>query len=115
MEASQKAALQAVARLSLEAELELFHSSKTKGSPLMVVILCAKKDAAKALEKMVKVDPADTESVRKLQNEVQMYLNLVEYTQKLLDSGDEAMNEMEPDEIEEMRAMLINEGQHGDE
>lgn len=110
MEAGRKAVLQSIARLSMEAELELFHGAQTKDSPLMAVLLSTREAAAAALDAMVKVDPADTEAVRKLQNEVQRYLDLVKYTQDLLDSGDQAMNEMEPEDIEEMRALLINEG-----
>lgn len=112
MDVSRKTALQALVHVSALAELELFRS-KYKSSPLMHVLLAARRDAIDAMKGLVNVDPADTEGVRKLQNEVQRFFDILTFTQGILDGGEEAIAELEPGEIEELRELLLTEAQQG--
>lgn len=115
MDVPHRAALQALVRLSANTELELFHKVKQQSSPLLHVMLCARKDAIDALSKLPKCDPENSKDIRTLQNEVQRYLDLISYVQSILDSGDEAYAEMQPDDIAELREALTGQQQQGDD
>lgn len=117
MQVDYRTALQAVVRLSADAELELFHNRKR--GPLTSVLLQAREDAIQGLIGLVNAPPADTENIRQLQNEVQRYVDLLTYTRKTLESGDEAIQEMRPEDQEEFRRLLVEESredaQHDDQ
>lgn len=117
MQVDYRTALQAVVRLSANAELELFHNIKR--GPLVSVLLRAREDAIEALVKLVSVPPDETENVRKLQNEVQRFIDLLIYTRATLEAGDQALEELKPDEQEELRRLLVEESredaQHDDQ
>lgn len=107
MQVDHRTANEALVRLASEAELEIFHA-KTTGA-LMAVLYKARQDALQNLVGLVSVDPAKTEDVRKLQNEVQRFIDLLGYVRELLHAGDEAMKELEPEQQELVRQALLDE------
>lgn len=115
MELGRKAALQAMFRLSVDTELALFHDSQKNG-PLLAVLVAARNDAIGALVGLAKQDPADVEAMRKLQNEVQRFIDLVTHTKGIIESGEQAQAELEPEAQQEIRDLLLAEnGEQADE
>lgn len=109
MDVDQKTALQALFKLSVDTNLE-FVKEKTEAGPLFVFMVTARRDAIDALSGLVKVDPAKIEDVRKLQNEVQRFIDTVSFVDELFRKGDEAAQVLSEIEAEEMRDLIAAEG-----
>lgn len=107
MQTEHRIANEALLRLAAATEIELLHDAKR--GPLASVLLRAREDAVENLAALVKVDPAKTEHVRKLQNEVQRFLDLLGYTKQQMTDGDQAAEELRPDQQDELRRLLEDE------
>lgn len=107
-----RTALEAVFRLGCDTHLE-FVRGKNGGGPLLYVLVKAREDAIEALCALVNADPADVEHVRKLQNEVQRFIDLVAYTKQLLAASDEAEAELNQHHAEAVREAMSD--QTGDD
>lgn len=109
MEIDDKAALRAAFQLGIDVNLE-FIKQKTKRGPLFLVMAFARRDMIEALKRLPHVDPADTEGVRKLQNEVQRFLDLCAYVRKIFIESDEAAQQLTALEADELREAIAAEG-----
>jgi hypothetical protein len=106
MEPIYKIALQRDLTLSAHAEVEL--TSKIKSEPLLVVISAAKEQAAAALVGLVSVDPEDHAEIRRLQNEVRRFDDLVKWLRELLIAGPEAERLLSEMQMQEARGLIID-------
>lgn len=102
MEVSHKMALQAMFRLSADTELAILDG---KG-PLLALMVSLRQDATQALAGLASIDPAKIEDVRKLQNEVQMFVDLVGKVKVILDEGDEIAKQLNAEEADELREAM---------
>lgn len=109
MEVDQKTALKALFNLSVNTNLE-FIKQKTKSGPLFYAMVLARRDAVEALKGLVKVDPVNVENVRKLQNEVQRFIDLVAFVTEIFREGDEAAKVLDEAEKDELRDVIAAEG-----
>lgn len=109
MQIDQKAAMHAAFRLAVDVNLE-FVAQKTKRGPLFVVMVLARQDAIQAMQALVHVDPGKPEDVRKLQNEVQRFIDLLTYVAKIFEMGDEAEAQINAEAAEELRELVALEG-----
>jgi hypothetical protein len=90
MEPIYKIALQRDLTLSAHAEVEL--TSKIKSEPLLVV----------------SVDPEDHAEIRRLQNEVRRFDDLVKWLRELLIAGPEAERLLSEMQMQEARGLIID-------
>lgn len=83
--------------------------------PLFVVMALARKDAVAAFGQWVRTNPADTEAMRKLQNDVDRYFDLVRYVRNIFEQGDEAHKRLTTEDTEELRehVSLADTGDNG--
>lgn len=111
MDAMRAASLQAMIRLANDAEMQVFHTKVADGAPLLHVLMQAKAEAIEALESLASADPNKPDDIRRLQNDVKRFNDLVKWTVKLLASGDEAWGEMHEQraEVEDMRRLIRSE------
>lgn len=116
MDVTHEAALRAVLRLANDAELELFHT-KAKNGPLLHIVMQARNEAIDALAALAEADPSKVEEIRKLQNAVARFNDLVTWIVNLLKAGDEAWQEIhvDPVETERVRDILRSQLEEGDE
>lgn len=116
MNVDHRTALQALVRLAADTDLEIFAKGRgDRESPLMAVLLACRNDALAALVELVRVDPANAESVRKLQNEVERFVELVAHVKGIREAGDNAERELEPEEREAVMAAIVDdEAQQGE-
>jgi hypothetical protein len=114
MQIDYKTALMAVARMGIATELE-FIKQATKAGPLFQVMMAARRDAITALGQLPHIDPAKTEDLRKLQNEVQRFADLVAYVKRILEGSDEAIKLLRSEEAEELRDLVLNDDQPGED
>lgn len=104
-QASYKLALHRASRLSIEIEAEL---RSRRSEPMLVFLHEAKEDAANALVKLIDVDAEDHATIRKLQNEVRRFDDLVGWMKARLLEGPEAEVELNQMQIEEARGLVID-------
>jgi hypothetical protein len=115
MDAATRSFLVAANAIGIEANLEFIKHPKgsrhrfTTG-PLFMVMALARKDAIQAHAALVSTDPTNIEMVRKLQNEVQRFYDLVTYVKLILDNGDDAYRRLTTEDEDEMRDALAAEG-----
>lgn len=109
MEVDQKTALRVMVNLCHATDLE-FIKQKTKAGPLFAFMYHARQDALDALKGLVSVDPRNVEDVRKLQNEVQRFIDTVEFTAKVFSDGFDAAVVLREDEASELRDIVAAEG-----
>src|SRR4051812_2940904 len=109
MQIDQKAAMHAAFQLAVNVNLE-FVAQKTKKGPLFFVMVLARQDAIQALQALVHVDPDKPEDIRKLQNEVQRFLDLLTYVSRIFEMGDEAEAQLNAEAVEEVRELVAAEG-----
>lgn len=102
-----KLALRRDVELSAKVEVEL--TSRLRSEPLLVVLNAAKESAAEALAALVHVDPANQEDVRRLQNEVRRFDDLVKWLHELLIAGPEAERQLNDLQMQEARGLVIDE------
>lgn len=105
MQVDQKAGLQVLVNLSHDTDLE-FIKQRTKKGPLFVFMVVCRREAIQALQGLVHVDPASPELVRKLQNEVQRFLDLVEFVKKVSSQGFESALQLRTEEENELREVM---------
>lgn len=102
-----KLALRRDVELSAKVEVEL--TSTLRSEPLLVVLNAAKERAADALAALVHVDSADQAAIRKLQNEVRRFDDLVKWLHELLIAGPEAERQLNVLQMQEARGLVIDE------
>lgn len=102
-----KLALRRDVELSAKVEVEL--TSRLRSEPLLVVLNAAKESAAEALAALVWVDAADQAEVRRLQNEVRRFDDLVKWLYELLIAGPEAERQLNDLQMQEARGLVIDE------
>lgn len=107
MDSAYKLALQRDLTLSAHVEVEL--TSKLKSEPLLVVINHAKEQAATALVALATVDPENPAEIRRLQNEVRRFDDLVSWLRELLIAGPEAERQLSDMQMQEARGLVIDE------
>ena len=100
-------ALQRASRLSIEVEAQL--TSRVKSEPLLVVLHTAKEQAATALASLADVDPTDSIEIRRLQNEVARFDDLVRWLRQMLFDGPEADRELNVLQMQQARDLVLNE------
>ncbi|MCA1458091.1 hypothetical protein I6F35_33700 [Bradyrhizobium sp. BRP22] len=104
--ASYKLSLERAARLSILLEAEL--TSKVKSEPLVEVLHRAKEQAAVALSALVDADAENPPAIRKLQNEVRRFDELVAWLQEILIAGPEAEQELSDLQRQEARGLILD-------
>jgi hypothetical protein len=116
MDVTHEAALKALMRLANETEMQLFHA-KAKNGPLLHILVAARRASVDALQALASVDPSKTEDVRKLQNEVQRFNDLVHWVVEVLGGGDEAYQQLTADqeEVEAVRDAIRSQIEQGDD
>lgn len=77
----------------LDLDLQLSKSTPTR--PIATMLAKARDEAAMAMVALVIVDPSKVEEVRKLQNEVRRFDDLVRWTRKIIVDGRDAESEIE--------------------
>lgn len=105
MQAHQLDEMRAAVRLAHDIDLEFLRERKDAG-PLFVFMYRARGDAIDALVALASVDPANTEQVRKLQNEWQRYVDSLAYVKDVLNAGYEAAKILKSEEADELRAVV---------
>jgi hypothetical protein len=107
MDANHKLALQALVHLSHDTDLEFVRKKAgQEEGPLFIFMLRARRDALDALIGLFQVPPDQTESIRKLQNEVQRFIDTVEFVKEVQQKGYEAANELREEEAAELRELV---------
>jgi hypothetical protein len=104
-----KAAMHAAYQLGVSTNME-FIKQKTKRGPLFVVMTLARKDAIQALKSLAHVDPVAVEDIRKLQNEVQRFVDLLGYVREIFERGDEAEQRINAQDADELIEAVAAEG-----
>lgn len=94
--------MQHLVRVSATIEVQLLN----KASPLVVALQMARDEAAEAAIKLLSVSPEDVSEIRKLQNQVARFVDLVRWLQAINSKGFEADREMQRDETEEYADLL---------
>lgn len=102
-----KLALRRDVELSAKVEVEL--TSTLRSEPLLVVLNAAKESAAEALVDLVHINAADQAEVRRLQNEVRRFDELVKWLHELLIAGPEAERQLNDLQMQEARGLVIDE------
>lgn len=103
--ASYKLALEAASRLSIQIEAEL---RSRRSESLLVFLDDAKEAAARALAALVDADAEDFRAVRKLQNEVRRFDDLVGWMKQRLLEGPEAENVLSDLQRQEARGLVLD-------
>lgn len=103
-----KLALVRQSRLSIEVEAEV--TSKSKSEPLLVVLHTAKEDAAAALAALATVDPENAAEIRRLQNHVARFDDMVTWLRQMLTDGPEAERELNELQMQETRDLILDNG-----
>lgn len=116
MDVSHEAALQALMRLANEAEMQLFHD-KAKNGPLLHILIAARRESVEALRVLASADPSKPEDIRKLQNEVHRFNDLVHWVVEILAGGDEAYQALHVNqsEVDDVRNMIRAQFEQDDE
>lgn len=103
--ASYKLALEAASRLSIQIEAEL---RSRRSESLLVFLDDAKEAAARAMVALVDADAEDFRAVRKLQNEVRRFDDLVGWMKQRLLEGPEAENVLSDLQRQEARGLVLD-------
>lgn len=103
--ASYKLALLRASKLSIEIEVEL---TSRKSEALIVLLSDAKEAAAAALMQLVDADAEDPKTIRRLQNEVRRFDDLVGWMRQRLIEGPEAERELSDLQIQEARGLVLD-------
>jgi hypothetical protein len=86
---------------------ELERDFIVKGGGLGAWLLAASRtEAADALRRLVDVDPADHETIRKLQNDVQRSRDLLEWMHAVVESGRDAWQKLTTSDQEDLVRVL---------
>ena len=111
MDAAHRVALAALITLGRETEFQFLKAKKGE-RPLVEVLIRARRLAIVAMAELASVDPSDAEGVRKLQNEVNRFIDMLEYTKGILTDASEAADEIGPDDEAEMDGLIFgNDGE----
>jgi hypothetical protein len=105
MDVRQVDAAKALLLLSAQAEDELFGRYPAR-TPLGMVLYRSRRDAIQALSDLVKIPFNEADAIRVLQNEVVRYLDMLKFVRETLTAGEEAADELAPQETEELRIAL---------
>ena len=112
MEIDYKTAAQAIVRISTAMELEFLRKSKRKDiGPLQYIAVLFRRDAIAALAKLAEIDAEDAAAIRRCQNDVRRFVEVIDKIQVTLSQGDDAHDELQPEEQEEVRRLITEE--HG--
>jgi hypothetical protein len=103
--ASYKLALLRASALSIQIEAEL---TSRKSEALLVFLHDAKEQAAKALVALAEVDADDPAAIRKLQNEVRRFDDMVGWMKQRLLEGPEAERELNELQRQEARGLVLD-------
>jgi metal-sulfur cluster biosynthetic enzyme len=95
--------------VELSAKVEVELTSTLRSEPLLVVLNAAKESAAEAIAALVYVDAADHAEIRRLQNEVRRFDDLVKWLHELLIAGPEAERQLNDLQMQEARGLVIDE------
>lgn len=94
--------MQHLVRVSATIEVQLLN----KASPLVMALQMARDEAAEAAIKLISVVPENADEIRKLQNQVVRFTDLVRWLQDINGKGFEADREMQRGELDEYADML---------
>lgn len=111
MQPEREAFLKAMVRLAGETEFELAHDRKR--GPLAHVLLAAREPAIAAMVRLVECNPHDDMAIAKHQTDVRRYLDLIEFTQKILADGTHAERELSEDDRRELNGVYEDEAGEG--
>ena len=106
MDAGEKVALQALVRLSVDTELQFIRHTKAPG-PLMQLAVLSRMDAVNAMYGLAQVDADNPGAVRVLQARVQQFLDLIGRIKDIIAAGEQAEQELMPEEMEEVRNAIL--------
>lgn len=109
MDSHYRAASEAMIRVAAATEVEMLHEAKR--GPLAHALLQSRRDAIEAMVGLAKVNPADPEQIRKLQNEIERFLDLCRFVQGIFQASDQAEQELTEDDRQELRA-IHDDAQH---
>ena len=102
------AALELLVDASAAVEVGLEHPDMT---PIKAILALAREDAAAAMRKLVEIDPAQVNEIRRLQNEARRYDSLVAWLRKIVGDGkdaSDALSRIRKDRAEEFRALILD-------
>ena len=102
------AALELLVDASAAVEVGLEHPDMT---PIKAILALAREDAAAAMRKLVEIDPAQVNEIRRLQNEARRYESLVAWLRRIVGDGKDASDELaaiRKDRAEEFRALILD-------
>lgn len=92
-------------KLSVDIEAQL--TVRTKSEPLLVVVATAKEAAVDALAALVSANPEDAVTIRKLQNEVRRYDDIVLWLHQMFLDGHDAERELSEIQMNEAAAAVL--------
>lgn len=96
-------------RLSIEIEAQI---TGAKSEPLLIVLRKAKETAALALAALACADPEDAKEIRRLQNEVARFDDLVSFLRATLVRGKEAEAELSEQASANAPDYVLNDDDH---
>jgi len=88
MEAIEELAAERMVELSADIQVQLEKGTGTR--PVLWMLMKARRRAARAIDMIVDVDPVDSESIRKIKNEITIYNDMIEAAREMLERGREA-------------------------
>jgi flagellar motility protein MotE (MotC chaperone) len=94
--------------LSEDVEEQLTARARDGYRPLVAILVKARHAAADAIAALVAADPANAEDIRRLQNEVRRFEDLVRFTQELLVEGREEQLEIADADRAELEELIFS-------
>jgi hypothetical protein len=83
-----------------------------KGGPILHLLACSRAEAAEALLALIDADAEEPKIIRSLQNKIKMHLNLLEWSKKSINEGEQIYQKMKIEEREDMQLAVLT--RHGD-
>lgn len=104
----------AISRLAMarmvkdSAELEVQLDNDARLHPVVTMLAMARDQACSAVHQLIFADPAATELVRSLQNEIRRYDDLVQFCKQIFVAGKEADRKLSADERDELADIILS-------
>lgn len=90
------------------ADVQVQLEKGTAVRPVLYMLDRARARARTAIDLFIDIDPVDTDAVRKLQNEVRLFNDMVEACREMLTAGKEAERRIEDDSRDELEEIIAD-------
>jgi hypothetical protein len=81
-----------------------------KGGPILHLLACSRAEAAEALLTLIVADPDQPNLIRQLQNKITMHLDLLRWTSRTINEGEQIYTQMKIEEREDMQLAVLTRG-----